>query len=261
MPIIRLLVEQLRDAFSLGLLFPLRHMFAAAGSRTFRTRVKGAGSLEIRSRSTDADVVRQVFRKREYDFSGTAHYAGVQDAYRRMLAAGEMPLILDIGANIGASAVWFSRAFPDARVIAVEPDPGNAEMCRRNIAGLRHVKLVEAAIGGSPGMVSLANQADAWAVRTVRDAGGEVPVRTIGELVAGEGEAARLFIAKIDIEGFEADLFEGDVGWIDRVKVVLIEPHDWLLPGQRTSRNFLRAMAAREFEMLVSGENLIFVAA
>jgi len=56
-------------------------------------------------------------------------------------------------------------------------------------------------------------------------------------------------------------LFAGDVEWIDQVKVVLIEPHDWLLPGQRTSRSFMRAMAAREFELLVSGENLIFVAA
>jgi len=30
-------------------------------------------------------------------------------------------------------------------------------MCRRNIAGLPNIKLVEAAIGGAPGMVSLAN--------------------------------------------------------------------------------------------------------
>ena len=41
--------------------------------------------------------------------------------------------------------------------------------------------------------------------------------------------------------------------------VVIIEPHDWMLPGSATSRTFQRALLERDFELLISGENLVFV--
>ena len=68
-----------------------------------------------------------------------------------------------------------------------------------------------------------------------------------------------IFIAKIDIEGFEKDLFSSNLGWIDRAEMVIIEPHDWMLPGQQSSATFQRAMGSRDFELFISGENLIYV--
>ena len=38
----------------------------------------------------------------------------------------------------------------------------------------------------------------------------------------------------------------------------MIEPHDWMLPGGKSSRSF-RAAIGPEFDMLISGENLIFI--
>jgi hypothetical protein len=70
---------------------------------------------------------------------------------------------------------------------------------------------------------------------------------------------AQVFIVKIDIEGFEADLFSANLDWLDLADVVIIEPHDWMLPGQGSSRTLQVAMAARPFEVLLSGENLIYV--
>jgi hypothetical protein len=72
--------------------------------------------------------------------------------------------------------------------------------------------------------------------------------------------SGELLIAKIDIEGFESDLFAADTDWIDQTTVLIIEPHDWMLPGQGSSRTFRAAMGP-EFDMLVSGENLVFVRA
>ena len=39
----------------------------------------------------------------------------------------------------------------------------------------------------------------------------------------------------------------------------MIEPHDWLLPGSGTSTDFQKAMAERGFDLLISGENLLYV--
>jgi hypothetical protein len=67
------------------------------------------------------------------------------------------------------------------------------------------------------------------------------------------------FIAKIDIEGFESDLFAENTDWLKEVYMVVIEPHDWLMPGERTSRAFQVVMSRFEFEIFVSGDNLIYV--
>jgi hypothetical protein len=62
----------------------------------------------------------------------------------------------------------------------------------------------------------------------------------------------------VDIEGFDDDLFSAvDLSWIDRTVCLLVEPHDWLLPG--SSQSLQRAMALRNFDLLISGENLVYV--
>jgi len=55
--------------------------------------------------------------------------------------------ILELGANIGYYTVHGARAAPTARYVAVEPHPGCAETCRRNlqINNINSVTVVEAA--------------------------------------------------------------------------------------------------------------------
>jgi hypothetical protein len=66
------------------------------------------------------------------------------------------------------------------------------------------------------------------------------------------------FIVKIDIEGFEKDLFASNTAWIERCYAVIIEPHDWMLPGEMSSRTFQQAMAQHPFELYMRGENIIY---
>ena len=51
---------------------------------------------------------------------------------------------------------------------------------------------------------------------------------------------------KIDIESFEDDLFARNTEWFDAFPVVVIELHDWLLPGKLTSQNFLKLASQRD---------------
>ena len=92
-------------------------------------------------------------------------------------------------------------------------------------------------------------------MQTVR--GGDVPVVTVSQLL-DRVEGGELLITKIDIEGFESDLFAEEIGWIGQVAAIFVELHDWMLPGRGTSRSFRQAIGP-EFDMLISGENLIFV--
>jgi hypothetical protein len=85
-----------------------------------------------------------------------------------------------------------------------------------------------------------------------------VPVVTIDDAFASSRGDTPL-IVKIDIEGFENDLFAANTDWIQRTYAVFIEPHDWMLPGELSSRTFQQAMSRAPFELCIRGENLLYV--
>jgi len=254
------IASNLRDARTFGASFLLRHLPFARRDGRYRWTMPGIGPVSIRPGTTDVEVFRQIFRAREYDLSGMRQYSAILTRYEQLLSQDKRPVIIDAGANVGAASLWFARAFPLATVIAVEPEPANAACCRANCAGHDRIVVREAAIGSRPGRITLDNPArKAWSVRSRRSEAEEgVSVVTIPELVADVADGA-LFIAKIDIEGFESDLFAANLDWIDAVKVMLVEIHDWMLPGQGSSLALQRAMGERGFEILISGENLIYI--
>lgn len=257
---LRLILENLMGAVEVGPRFPLRHISKLLGRQYHATISKRAGKFYIRPNTTDDQAFIQVFQRRQFDFSEHRQFALAHNAYDSILNSGRIPVIIDAGANVGAASIWFARQFPGARIIAVEPDPDNARMCRLNTKAISNVSVIEAAIGSEHGRVSLANPSnEAWSVRTHRNVDGEVATYTIPDLVSTVKEPAELFLAKVDIEGFEDDLFSKNTEWLDVVAVLIVEPHDWLFPGKRTSANFQTALAARTFELLIRGDNLIYV--
>lgn len=221
-------------------------------------RINGVhGEFFFRPSESDPHTIWQVFKNREYDLSPYPQGEIVRRLYESALATGMTPVIIDAGANIGAASVWFATRYPQARIVAVEPDPENASICRMNAAPHANIEVVEAAIGAIPGNVSIQHINGAWGTRTHR--GGDIPVVTVGELL-GRFESPHLLIAKIDIEGFEKDLFSEGLEWLDSATALFVEPHDWMLPGEGTSRSF-RSSIGPEFDMLIAGENLLFVRA
>jgi FkbM family methyltransferase len=251
-------LETAKDFFRGGPSFFLTGvMTAIGGKRERRVRLKNAGQVVIRPKDSDFKTFRQVFRDSDYALDSEAAERRVETAYKAMLDAGEIPVIVDAGANIGAATRWFARKFDKAAIVAIEPDPENARILRLNTGDLPRARVMEAAVGGEPGFVAMTNIGESWAVATVREASG-LPIVTIADALATI-PGGKLFIVKIDIEGFESDLFAGDTAWLDEPCVVYIEPHDWLLPGQRSSRSFQRVFGERDFEIFVKGENLAYV--
>lgn len=250
----------LRDAARLGPAVLLRHFARFSAQPIHTVKLRDHGRIEIRRGESDLSVLREVFGERAYDMTRHPHLAArLERRYRAILAAGRRPVVVDCGANIGAATIAFAEAWPRAAFVAIEPDPGNAAMARRNLVGTPNHLVLEAAIGSVPGHAALSNDGDgyAWGVRTTRAQQG-VPIVTMSQALAHvpDGEP---FACKIDIEGFEEDLFARDTGWIDRFEIIMVEPHDWLLPGRRTSRHLQRAMAERGMEMIVQGHSLFYL--
>jgi FkbM family methyltransferase len=247
-----------RDLVEMGPRFCLQGLSQLTGKGLMQVDLPGAGHMYIRRGDSDFQVLRQVFRNKEYEAPHPAVRERLRAQYHKILDTGRRPVILDAGANIGAASLWFSQVFPEAAIVAIEPDPANATLLKSNLRAIPGAKLVQAAIGGERGQVNLVNSGQSWAVQTEREADGSCPIITVEDGIA-EVKNGDPFIVKIDIEGFEADLFDSDTSWIDRTFSVIIEPHDWLLPGKGTSRAFQREMGKRDFEFFIKGENIIYI--
>jgi FkbM family methyltransferase len=216
------------------------------------------GPLHIRSNNSDNMVMFKIFVDREYDLLKFPQGRGLTEKYHEILGRNALPLIIDAGANIGLAARFFASQFPKAAIACIEPDPAASAICRTNVASYQNIDVFEMAIGAAPGFVALSAEANAsWATRARREAQG-TPIVTIDEIMRRYGDA-ELFIVKIDIEGFEADLFSQNTDWIEKPEAILIEPHDWLMPGQGTSRKLQQTVLNGERELLISGENLALV--
>jgi FkbM family methyltransferase len=183
----------------------------------------------------------------------------LREHYRHMLAAGRTPVVLDCGANIGCSTYWLATEFPQATVLAIEPDAENAAIAEHNTRHCTNVRMLRAAVAANDCRLRIANAgANADSFQTVAAAEGEIQGYSIASLLAQAGATpADLLLAKIDIEGFEQDLFAANTEWIAECGAIIVETHDWMLAGQASAVPLLRCLGALRRDFLVSGEHVM----
>ncbi len=217
-------------------------------------------TLRVRPGS-DRDVVAQVFFTESYAVEKLARGSDVLDRYEQIVGQGRQPLIVDCGANIGASAAYFSMCFPAARIVALEPDGANLEQARKNCRS-PNVDLLGAAVASRAGRGDVVDPGwGSWSLRVKESDVGAIPMMAIdGILSSDRYQRCVPFIAKIDIEGFEDNLFSENVEWFDRFPLVMIELHDWLFPGEGRSRTFLQVAGERNRDFVQIGETVFSIA-
>jgi FkbM family methyltransferase len=219
-----------------------------------------ARAFHHRGSQADLGAIRQIFTSQDYSLRRLARGAELLRIHDAIADAGRAPLIIDAGANIGASAVWFAVEHPKAQIVAFEPDQANYDLLRRNTEGLR-VEAHRAAIGSRDGRVNVSDPGQGeWGYQTEISDTGACDMMAMSRVVEEKQAAGAVpFIAKIDIEGAERDLFQEPTAWVDRFPLLIVELHDWLLPRQRTSEPFLKCVSQRDRDFVYIGENVFSI--
>ena len=191
----------------------LREMFRISRLeryRQFRTRILKHDLLAIDSRSFLAGY-REIFENEIYRFRSGNHY----------------PLILDCGANIGLSVIYFKRLYPDARIIAFEPDEKSIEALKYNITsfGFKDVQIIELAVSFIDGEAQFFQEgADGSRIATTTDKENIKKIKTTR--LAGYLNQ-RVDFLKIDIEGMEYEVLKDCQDKLKNVKNLFVEYHSF----------------------------------
>jgi FkbM family methyltransferase len=161
---------------------------------------------------------------------------------------GQPKFIIDAGANIGLRSLWFANLFPDAKIIAVEPETANYELCVRNTSSYPNITCIKAALWRNNSYLQItANPVDpqpwAFIVKECNVIEGERNngVRGISITdIMQDYSIPFIDVLKIDVEGSEKEVFDNSADWIDSVGSFLMETHDRFRQG--TAKSFFSAI-------------------
>ena len=149
---------------------------------------------------------------------------------------GEPRIVVDLGANIGATLAKIAVASPSARIVGVELDPENASLARENTsAWADRVTVVEAAVAARPGAVRYKRQGlEPWTYAVGEEGEQETGAVTLDYLLAEYGLASVDFL-NIDVEGAERELLRAGGSWAGRTRCVSVEVHGDYRPAEAES--------------------------
>jgi len=170
---------------------PLRkRLFGRRSKRLRITPMRGKRVDFFVRDGVDISVLREMFVERDY------------------VVESESPThIADLGAHIGAAALFFHARYPETRITSYEPDPENFSLLTKNRSGFSTIDCVNAAVAGTSGTVTLyAHKGGSTRATLSRDpdtVGERMVPAVLFEDVIGNGAD----FVKFDVEGAEYDLF------------------------------------------------------
>jgi len=170
------------------------------------------------NKGSDAFIFSEVFDHRYYDF----------------YLPYSPNTILDLGANIGLTSLFFTRKFPNAEIACVEPIPANLELLKKNLE-LNEVKanIFPAAIAIKDGSIQMEIGTLDYGHKIAGIAYGialtgctlEVEAISVSSLLK-KLNWERINLLKVDIEGYEGILLKENCEWLNTVDAMCIECHE-----------------------------------
>lgn len=183
------------------------------------------------------------------------------DGTYKFISNIQCPYIIDCGANIGLSIIYFKRLYPQAKVLAFEPDPEIYKLLCKNIRQFQfsNVKLLDKAVWNCN-------------TRLIFDADGALGGRIIDEEVLTKGKVQiqtvrlkeflkeRVDFLKIDIEGAEYEVLLDCNEFLKNVEFLFVEYHSPAKKYEQHLHEILQIIANAGFRYYIkeAWENLPF---
>ncbi len=151
--------------------------------------------------------------------------------------SSNVSVIVDAGAHIGISSIYFACKYPRAQIFAIEPESDNYNLLLINTYKYKNIIPLKAAIWGQQTARSILDRLTGTWGYTISETdnrtiptGQKVDCITVKSLLE-KYNLETIDILKMDIEGSEQNVLENSEAWIDKVKIISAELHDRICTG------------------------------
>ncbi len=168
--------------------------------------------VHIRTYSGDYDIFYEVFWKEVYKMPD-----GLIDAPK---------LIIDLGANVGFTCIYYALHYPNAEIIAVEPQIHNFHQMEKNTAHFKNITKINIVISDYDKRVSLSDAELSYNYKISETQFKDETVEAISvERLMDIYNINHIDLIKIDIEGEERNILKHNNKWLGNVSSIIIEIH------------------------------------
>lgn len=183
------------------------------------------------------------------------------DDYFRLYTPESGDIVFDVGAHCGVSSFEFSRRVgPDGRVFAMEPDPTNFELLRRNIVrhNLTNVTALQIALSNSNGKAIFNSEGTIGSGlafvfdRPTTGKSIEVETATLEELCHRHG---RPVFCKIDIEGAEIEVLRQATAFLHQTPMHLVLDTHHFVRGKQTTKEAESLLRQAGYRVMSSADS------
>ena len=206
-------------------------------------------NIELKKKSSDPQVFDQIMIEQEYE--------SIIKIIRNNNIS--MNLMLDGGANIGLTTLYFKSMFPGLEIIAFEPSVDTFQRLKKNVENnnLKLVKTIKKGLWSSTKSLKADNSfrdGQDWSFRLTESLPHEKSLFEVVSIndVVEENKIKYIDFLKIDIEGGEVELFKSssNLDWLKKVKLLAIEIHHEF----NCKEQIESILVENNFELSYSGE-------
>ena len=204
--------------------------------------------LRVRLAHDDLVTVDEIFRDQVYSAALTA--------------LGDVRTIIDLGSNIGLACRYFAARCPGVKILGLEPSPANFSLLEDNVRELVRTGDCKVLLGAfwpnedTPlrlGASDPTSSAGQFVVPARGASTGDTIRGMTMATILRESGFEQVDLLKVDIEGAEAELFKGQLDWLQRVHAIAIEFH----ADSRRASGFDAVMREHGFRIGVEGSHTV----
>lgn len=202
--------------------------------------------LIIRDNTDDIRIFHSIFVKKDYNIPIKI----------------KPKFIIDAGAYVGYSSMYFSSKYPNAKIISIEPEKNNFSTLKENTKNINNIEVINAGLWYKNCLLNIIDRGTGnfgFMLKEISSPPNNASIKsiTIKNIMERFG-IDEIDILKIDIEGAEKELFLKDSkNWIDKVNIIIIELHDKINDG--CSDVFYSSVSGIKWDKYKRGENIILI--
>lgn len=158
------------------------------------------------------------------------------------------PTIIDCGANVGLSILYFKFIFPDSHIIAFEPDKDIFTVLKNNVErfNLSKVKLLNKAVWSKETTLNfIPDGADSGRVAITEKSpkSFKVPTATLSDYIT-----PKIDLLKLDVEGAETEVLVECQNKLENVENLFVEYHSFV-NNKQTIHTIIEILTKAQFNL------------
>lgn len=184
----------------------------------------------------------------------------LKEIYKTDFGKIKNPYIIDCGANIGLSVLYFLKNYPQSKILAFEPDEKNYAILKENIADMKeaNVEIRQEAVWNEDTIINFVDEGTQSSRINSELSNSSDNISKVKAIRLKNIISDRIDLLKLDIEGAEYDVLVDISDKLKDIERIFLEYHGSFKDAPKLE-TILSIMTANNFSYYITEANQVYI--